>query len=166
MQKVAVIMGSKSDLEIVQKAFGILEEFEIPFEAHIFSAHRTPEALKAFAVQARDQGFGVLIAAAGKAAHLAGVIASLSTLPTIAIPMRGNDLQGLDSLLSSVQMPAGIPVACVGINAAENAALLAIEILALNSPKLQDKLAQKRQQQAMQILKEDQNIHLEYSRNS
>ncbi|MFC3847298.1 5-(carboxyamino)imidazole ribonucleotide mutase [Helicobacter baculiformis] len=162
MKKVAVIMGSKSDLPIVQKAIEILQDFHVPFEAHILSAHRTPEALKKFASQAHAHGFGIVIAAAGKSAHLAGVVASLTTLPVIAIPMLTSDLKGVDSLLSSVQMPSGIPVACVGINASENAALLALEILAINEPSLQNKLTCKRQEQEEKILKADQEIYLTY----
>lgn len=164
MKKVAVIMGSKSDFEIVQKGVHILKDFQVPFEVHILSAHRTPEALKSFAMQARAKGFGVVVAAAGKSAHLAGVIASLTTLPVIAIPMLTSDLGGLDSLLSSVQMPRGIPVACVGIDASENAALLALEILSVGEPSLQEKLAKKRQEQEEKILQEDQEMHLVYSK--
>ena len=130
MRKVAIIMGSDSDLPIVEKAVKILRELEIPFEAHVYSAHRTPEQARDFALRARDNGFGVILAAAGMAAHLAGAIAANTTLPVIGIPCKGPTLDGMDALLSTVQMPSGIPVATVGINNGANAALLAAEILA------------------------------------
>ncbi|ANV98040.1 5-(carboxyamino)imidazole ribonucleotide mutase [Helicobacter enhydrae] len=152
MKKVAVVMGSQSDLPIMQKCFEILKEFQIDFEVQILSAHRTPQATKDFASNAIQNGFSVLIAAAGKSAHLAGVLASLTPLPVIAIPIKTSDLGGMDSLLSSVQMPSGIPVACVGINAAENAGLLAIQILATNHPDLYEKILNKRQKEAQKIL--------------
>ncbi|TSA81755.1 5-(carboxyamino)imidazole ribonucleotide mutase [Helicobacter mehlei] len=152
MEKVAVLMGSQSDTPIVQEGVKILQDFGAPFEWRILSAHRTPQALKSFVL---ESGCSVFIAAAGKAAHLAGVIASLTTRPIIALPILTSDLGGLDSLLSSVQMPKGIPVACVGINAASNAALLALQILALNDPLLAQKLTKHRQEQESQVLQAD-----------
>ncbi|WP_104706625.1 5-(carboxyamino)imidazole ribonucleotide mutase [Helicobacter bizzozeronii] len=152
MEKVAVLMGSQSDMPIVQEGIKILQDFGVPFEWRILSAHRTPQALKSFVLEG---GCGVFIAVAGKAAHLAGVVASLTTSPVIALPILTSDLGGLDSLLSSVQMPKGIPVACVGINAASNAALLALQILALNDPLLAQKLTKQRQEQESQVLQAD-----------
>lgn len=162
MKKVAVVMGSKSDLEVVEKCIHILKEFQIDFEIHILSAHRTPEEVKTFATHAIENNFGVIIAAAGKSAHLAGVIASLTTLPVIAIPIKTSDLGGMDSLLSSVQMPSGIPVACVAINGAENAGLLAIEMLAIHDEVLSEKLKQKRKDNAQKILNDNKEINLKY----
>ena len=132
MKKVGIIMGSDSDLPIIRKATDMLTSLDIPFEVHIYSAHRTPAEAKLFSETARENGFGVLIAAAGKAAHLAGAIAANTTLPVIGIPCKSQNLDGLDALLSTVQMPTGIPVATVAINGAGNAALLAAEILALS----------------------------------
>ena len=128
MKKVGVIMGSDSDLPVVQKALDTLRELEVPFEAHVYSAHRTPEQAKCFAQSAKSNGFGVLIAAAGKAAHLAGALASCTTLPVVGIPIKSSTLDGMDALLSTVQMPAGIPVATVAIDGAVNAALSLIHI--------------------------------------
>lgn len=159
MKKIAVVMGSKSDLPIVEKGLNILKEFQMEFEVHILSAHRTPEATKEFASNARKNNFAAIIAAAGKSAHLAGVIASFTSLPVIAIPIKTEDLGGMDSLLSSVQMPSGIPVACVGINGAENAALLAIEMLAIGDDALAQKLKQMRQEKAEKILQEDKKLN-------
>ena len=136
MNKVAVIMGSASDLPIVQKAIDTLRGFGVPVEAHVFSAHRTPEQARAFARAARENGFGAILAAAGKAAHLAGAIAANTTLPVIGIPVSASTLDGIDALLSTVQMPSGIPVATVAIDGAVNAALLAVEILAVSDPAL------------------------------
>ncbi|WP_027327102.1 5-(carboxyamino)imidazole ribonucleotide mutase [Helicobacter pametensis] len=164
MKKIAVVMGSKSDLEIVEKCINILQEFQIDFEVHILSAHRTPEEVKTLATQAEQNDFGVIIAAAGKSAHLAGVIASLTTLPVIALPIKTSDLGGMDSLLSSVQMPSGIPVACVAINGAENAGLLAIEMLAIHDKTLSLKLKEKRQSNAEKILKDNKEINLKYKK--
>ena len=155
MKKVAIIMGSDSDLPIVQKAADILKAFDVPFEAHILSAHRTPEEARLFALGARDNGFGVIIAAAGMAAHLAGAIAANTTLPVIGIPCKGGALDGLDALLSTVQMPSGIPVAAVALNGGVNAALLAVEILAVEDAVLADKLARKRRDDAETVLKKD-----------
>ncbi|MDR0952219.1 MAG: 5-(carboxyamino)imidazole ribonucleotide mutase [Oscillospiraceae bacterium] len=144
MKKVAVIMGSASDLPVVQKALDKLDSLGLPYEVHVFSAHRTPEASAAFSKTARDNGFGVIIAAAGKAAHLAGALAANTTLPIIGIPVSSKTLDGLDALLSTVQMPSGIPVATVAIDGAENAALLAAEILAVYDGSLADKLDETR----------------------
>lgn len=140
MKKVAVIMGSDSDLPVVQKCLDQLKKFGIPTEAHVFSAHRTPALVERFASSAKENGFGVIIAAAGKAAHLGGVIAAYTTLPVIGIPIRSSTLDGLDSLLSMVQMPGGIPVATVAIDGAQNAAILAAEMLALSDDTLAAKL--------------------------
>ena len=140
MKKVAVIMGSDSDLPVVQKCLDQLKKFGIPFEAHVFSAHRTPALVEKFASSAKDNGFGVIIAAAGKAAHLGGVIAAYTTLPVIGIPIKSSTMDGLDSLLSMVQMPGGIPVATVAIDGAQNAAILAAQILALSDDALAAKL--------------------------
>ena len=140
MKKVAVIMGSDSDLPVVQKCLDQLKKFGIPFEAHVFSAHRTPALVEKFASSAKDNGFGVIIAAAGKAAHLGGVIAAYTTPPVIGIPIKSSTMDGLDSLLSMVQMPGGIPVATVAIDGAQNAAILAAQILALSDDTLAAKL--------------------------
>ena len=140
MKKVAVIMGSDSDLPVVQKCLDQLKKFGIPFEAHVFSAHRTPALVEKFASSAKDNGFGVIIAAAGKAAHLGGVIAAYTTLPVIGIPIKSSTMDGLDSLLSMVQRPGGIPVATVAIDGAQNAAILAAQILALSEDTLAVKL--------------------------
>jgi 5-(carboxyamino)imidazole ribonucleotide mutase len=141
MKKAAVIMGSISDLAAVQPALDLLKELGIPCEAHVYSAHRTPKETSAFATAARAQGFGVIIAAAGKAAHLAGAIAAATTLPVIGIPIKSSTLDGLDALLSTVQMPQGLPVATVAIDGSYNAAMLAAQILALEDAVLADKLA-------------------------
>ncbi|MFQ9149207.1 MAG: 5-(carboxyamino)imidazole ribonucleotide mutase [Eubacteriales bacterium] len=140
MKKVAVIMGSDSDLPVVQNCLDQLKKFGIPSEAHVFSAHRTPALVEKFASSAKDNGFGVIIAAAGKAAHLGGVIAAYTTLPVIGIPIKSSTMDGLDSLLSMVQMPGGIPVATVAIDGAQNAAILAAQILALSDDTLAVKL--------------------------
>ena len=144
MKKVAVIMGSDSDLPIVEKAIDTLKEYGVPYEVHVYSAHRTPEEARAFALSARANGFGAIIAAAGMAAHLAGAIAANTTLPVIGIPVKSTVLDGVDALLSTVQMPSGIPVATVAIGGAVNAALLCIEILAVTDETLESKLAQAR----------------------
>ena len=140
MKKVAVIMGSDSDLPVVQKCLDQLKKFGIPSEAHVFSAHRTPALVEKFASSAKDNGFGVIIAAAGKAAHLGGVIAAYTTLPVIGIPIKSSTMDGLDSLLSMVQMPGGFPVATVAIDGAQNAAILAAQMLALSDDALAAKL--------------------------
>ncbi len=138
--KVGVVLGSDSDLTVMKGCFKTLESYHIPYEFHIISAHRTPKAAAEFASNARENGFGVIIAAAGKAAHLAGVLASYTTLPVIAVPIKASALEGLDSLLSSVQMPKGVPVATVAIDGADNAAILAAQILSLANPTLGDML--------------------------
>ncbi len=156
--KAAVVMGSDSDLPVVEKALQTLREFSVPFEAHVMSAHRTPAEACAFAASAREKGFGVIIAAAGKAAHLAGVLAGHTTLPVIGIPMKSSTLDGLDALLATVQMPAGVPVATVAIDGAENAALLAVQMLALGDQELARKLEQKKRDMAAKVLEKDQKL--------
>ena len=158
MKKVGIIMGSDSDLPVVEKAADTLRSLGVPFEAHVYSAHRTPEEARAFAVSAADNGFGALIAAAGKAAHLAGAIAANTVLPVIGIPIKSSTLDGLDALLSTVQMPAGIPVATVAIDGAQNAALLAAQILAVEDAALAAKLDAKREKDAAKVLEKDAGI--------
>ena len=155
MKRIGIVMGSDSDLPVIQKATSLLNELQIPFEVHVFSAHRTPEEAKQFSVLARENGFGVIIAAAGMAAHLAGAIAANTTLPVIGIPCKGPVLDGLDALLSTVQMPSGIPVATVGINNGANAALLAAEILAIEDAALASRLQQKRASDTAAVLAKD-----------
>ena len=155
MKKVAIVMGSDSDLPVVRKAAEVLTSFGVPFEAHIFSAHRTPDEARAFARGARAQGFGVIIGVAGMAAHLAGALAANTTLPVIGIPCKGGALDGLDALLSTVQMPSGIPVATVALNGGANAALLAAEILAVEDGALAQKLEKKRRADAEAVLQKD-----------
>ena len=155
MKKVGIIMGSDSDLPILRKSMDTLTELGIPYECHIFSAHRTPEEARAFALSAREQGFGALIAAAGMAAHLAGAIAANTTLPVIGIPCKGPVLDGMDALLSTVQMPSGIPVATVAINGGVNAALLAAQILAVSDGDLARKLDEKRAANKEKVLQKD-----------
>lgn len=145
MKKVAILMGSDSDLPIVEKGINILKEYEVPFEVHVYSAHRTPEEAATFVKGAKDNGFGVIIAAAGMAAHLAGAVAANTVLPVIGIPVSCKNTGGMDALLATVQMPSGIPVATVAIDGAANAALLAIQILALSDETLYDKLVLARQ---------------------
>lgn len=158
MRKVGIVMGSDSDLPVIEKAVKILRELDVPFEAHVYSAHRTPLEARDFAVSARDKGFGVIIAAAGMAAHLAGAIAANTTLPVIGIPCKGPALDGLDALLSTVQMPSGIPVATVGVNNGANAALLAAQILAVEDGNLAARLAAKRAADAAAVLEKDAGI--------
>ena len=148
-------MGSDSDLPIIEKAIDILKDFSIPFEVHIYSAHRTPEKAIEFSKNAEKNGFGVIIAAAGMAAHLAGVVAANTILPVIGIPCKSQNLEGIDALLSTVQMPSGIPVATVAINGGVNAALLSIEILAVNDKELSKKLKEKRIKDSEAVLKKD-----------
>ena len=155
MKKVGIIMGSDSDLPILRKTMDTLKDLGVPFETHIFSAHRTPLEARDFAVSAREQDFGVLIAAAGMAAHLAGAIAANTTLPVIGIPCKGPVLDGMDALLSTVQMPSGIPVATVAINGGVNAALLAAQILAVSDEALAQKLDAKRAADARKVLEKD-----------
>ena len=164
MKKVGIIMGSDSDLPIVQKGIDMLQELAIPFEVHVYSAHRTPDQARDFSRNARENGFGVLIAAAGMAAHLAGAIAANTTLPVIGIPCKGSVLDGIDALLSTVQMPSGIPVATVAINGAANAALLAAQILAVSDPELAEKLDAMRQSGAEKVLAKDASICETYNK--
>ncbi len=158
MKKVGIVMGSDSDLPVIEKAVKILRELDIPFEAHVYSAHRTPEEARDFALNARAEGFGVILAAAGMAAHLAGAIAANTTLPVIGIPCKGPALDGMDALLSTVQMPSGIPVATVGVNNGANAALLAAEILAVEDAALAERLASKRKADTEAVLVKDAGI--------
>ena len=155
MRKVAIVMGSDSDLPVLEGCFQTLRKLNIPYEAHVYSAHRTPAEAAAFAAAARENGFGVLIAAAGKAAHLAGALAAQSILPVIGIPVKASALDGLDALLSTVQMPGGIPVATVAINGAENAALLAAQIIALSDDELARQLLQMRREMYEAVLRKD-----------
>lgn len=163
MKKVAVIMGSDSDLPVVSKAIDTLKEFGVPTEVHVYSAHRTPVQAAEFTKKARENDFGVIIAAAGKAAHLAGAIAANTTLPVIGIPVKSSTMDGLDSLLSTVQMPSGIPVATVAIDGAKNAALLAIQILAVSDSELADKLNADRVAAAEAVLKKDAALAEKYA---
>lgn len=158
MKKVGIVMGSDSDLPVIEKAVKILRELDISFEAHVYSAHRTPEEARDFALNARANGFGVILAAAGMAAHLAGAIAANTTLPVIGIPCKGPVLDGMDALLSTVQMPSGIPVATVGIGNGANAALLAAEILAVEDAELAARLAAKRRADTEAVLAKDAGI--------
>ena len=155
MKKVAIIMGSDSDLPVMKGCIEKLDSFGIPYEAHIMSAHRTPELSHDFSVNAEKNGFGVIIAAAGKAAHLAGVLAASTVLPVIGVPMKSSTLDGLDSLLSTVQMPSGIPVATVAVDGAANAAILAAQILALSEPSLTEALHKMKKDMADGVAKKD-----------
>ena len=155
MKKVGIVMGSDSDLPIIKKATDTLASLGIPYEVHIYSAHRTPDEARDFARSARECGFGVIIAAAGMAAHLAGAIAANTTLPVIGIPCKSQNLDGLDALLSTVQMPSGIPVATVAINGGANAALLAAEMLSITDEAIREKLDAKRKSDAEAVLKKD-----------
>lgn len=158
MKKIGIVMGSDSDLPIVQKAIDTLKAFDVPYEVHIYSAHRTPVEARDFALNARANGFGAIIAAAGMAAHLAGAIAANTTLPVVGIPCKGPVLDGMDALLSTVQMPSGIPVATVAINGAVNAALLCIQMLAIEDKELASKLDEKRCKDAAAVLEKDRSI--------
>jgi 5-(carboxyamino)imidazole ribonucleotide mutase len=162
MKKVAVVMGSDSDLKVVEKAITTLKDYGVQTEVHIYSAHRTPVEAKEFTQSARANDIGVIIACAGKAAHLAGAIAANTTLPVIGIPIKASALEGMDALLSTVQMPAGIPVATVAIDGAENAALLAIQILAVTDAELAQKLQSTRDKKKSSILEKDQEINAKY----
>ena len=161
MKKVGIVMGSDSDLPILRKTMDTLKSLDIPFECHIYSAHRTPVEARDFAVNARANGFGVLIAAAGMAAHLAGAIAANTTLPVIGIPCKGPVLDGMDALLATVQMPSGIPVATVAVGGGVNAALLAAQILAVSEPELAAKLDAKRVSDAKAVLDKDAALQAE-----
>ena len=156
--KVGVVMGSTSDLPIVEKGIAVLKEYGVPFEVHVFSAHRCPEEAREFAVTAREKGFGVLIAAAGMAAHLAGALAANTTLPVIGIPCKSTNFDGMDALLSTVMMPSGIPVATVAVDGAKNAALLAIEMLAITDASLAEKLNAAREEGRNAVLKADAEV--------
>lgn len=158
MKKVGIIMGSDSDLPVIKKAVDTLKTLEIPFEVHVYSAHRTPVEARDFALNARSNGFGAIIAAAGMAAHLAGAIAANTTLPVVGIPCKSNTLDGIDALLSTVQMPSGIPVATVAIDGGVNAALLCAQILAVSDEALAARLDEKRRQDAKKVLEKDAGI--------
>ena len=163
MKKVAVIMGSDSDLPVVEKAVDTLRQFDVPCEVHVYSAHRTPEEARAFAAAARDNDIGVIIAAAGKAAHLAGAIAANTTLPVIGIPIKSSTLDGIDALLSTVQMPSGIPVATVAIDGAVNAALLSMEILAVEDEDLSRRLQDKRRADSAAVLAKNAAVEAKFN---
>lgn len=157
-------MGSDSDLPVVEKAFSVLEEFEVPYEVHVYSAHRTPVEAKEFSKNARNNGFGIIIAAAGKAAHLAGSVAANTTLPVIGIPVKSSTLDGLDALLSTVQMPGGIPVATVAIDGAQNAGLLAVQMLAIEDSELAKKLDTQRNKSAEKVLEKNKAVEAKYNK--
>lgn len=163
MKKIAIIMGSDSDLPVVSKAADTLKSFGVPFEVHVFSAHRTPEEAKEFSSTARENGFGAIIAAAGMAAHLAGAIAANTTLPVIGIPIKSAGLGGIDALLSTVQMPSGIPVATVAIDGAVNAALLCVEILAVTDSELAEKLDNKRKADYEKVLNKNKAVEEQFN---
>ena len=164
MKKVGIVMGSDSDLPVLRKTMETLSEFGIDYECHVFSAHRTPEEARNFALSARDNGFGVIIAAAGMAAHLAGAIAANTTLPVVGIPCKSSYLDGIDALLSTVQMPSGIPVATVAINGGVNAALLSAQILSVEDMALAEKLNAKRKSDALKVLEKDAALQAEMNR--
>ncbi len=161
MKKIAVLMGSDSDLPVVKAAFQVLREYGVPYEAHVMSAHRSPEAVRDFALAARERGFGAIIAAAGKAAHLAGAVAANTTLPVIGIPVKSSTLDGMDALLATVQMPSGMPVATVAIDGAANAALLAVQMLALSDAALAEKLDATRREMKAKIAEKDARLQKE-----
>ncbi len=156
-------MGSDSDLPVVEKAIDILRRFDVPFEVHVYSAHRTPDASAAFARSAQDNGFGVIVAFAGKAAHLAGALAANTILPVIGVPVRATNLDGIDALLSTVQMPTGMPVATVAIDGAANAALLSVQILALSDEALSKAYADYRREQTEKVLEKNAGIEAKYN---
>ena len=164
MKKVGIVMGSASDLPVVRKAIDTLESFGVPCEVHVYSAHRTPVEAADFAANARKNGFGAIIAAAGMAAHLAGAVAAKTTLPVIGIPCKSNTLDGIDALLSTVQMPSGIPVATVAIDGAVNAALLCIQILAVSDEELARKLDEKRAKDAEGVLVKNAEVEAEFNK--
>ena len=164
MKKIGIIMGSDSDLPVVEKAMELLEEFGVPYEVHVLSAHRTPDQAAAFAKGAKENGLGAIIAAAGKAAHLAGAMAANTTLPVIGIPVKSSTLDGLDALLATVQMPSGMPVATVAIDGAANAALLAVQILAVSDETLADKLTAYRQKATDKVLVKNIAIEERYNK--
>lgn len=162
MGKVGIVMGSASDLPVVEKAIGVLRDYNVDMEVRVLSAHRCPNEAREFAASARESGFSVLIAAAGMAAHLAGALAANTTLPVIGIPCAGPNFDGMDALLSTVQMPSGIPVATVAVNGAKNAALLAIQIMAVTDKALADKLAAAREKETAAVLKADRELREQY----
>ena len=164
MKKVGVIMGSDSDLPVVEKAIDKLKEYGVPYEVHVYSAHRTPVQAGEFARTAQENGFGAIIAAAGKAAHLAGALAANTTLPVIGIPVKSSTLDGLDALLSTVQMPTGIPVATVAVNGAKNAAILALQILAVSDDALNAKLEKMKEDMAEEVRKKDAKLQQEVNK--
>lgn len=164
MKKVGIIMGSASDFPVVEKAIDTLKSLEIPYEIHVYSAHRTPDRAAAFSVNARKNGFGAIIAAAGMAAHLAGAVAAKTTVPVIGIPCKGGLSDGLDALLSTVQMPSGIPVATVAVNGGVNAALLAAEIIAVSDESLAAKLDSQRKAGEEKTLKSDAEISAKFNK--
>ena len=163
MKKVGIVMGSDSDLPVVEKTIGKLKEYGVPYEVHVYSAHRTPVQAAEFSRTAQEKGFGAIIAAAGKAAHLAGALAANTTLPVIGIPVKSSTLDGLDALLSTVQLPTGIPVATVAIDGAANAALLAIQILAVSDEGLSAKLKAARAAEANKVLEKPAGVEAEYN---
>ena len=163
MKKIGIIMGSDSDLPIVEKAINTLREFDVPYEVHVYSAHRTPEEARQFALSARENGFGVIIAAAGKAAHLAGALAAATTIPVIGIPVKSSNLDGVDALLSTVQMPSGIPVATVAIDGSVNAALLSIQMLAIEDAFLAEKLQARRDKDMWNVLEKNAAIEAQFN---
>ena len=164
MKKIGILMGSDSDMPVVEKAITTLQEFDVPFEVHVFSAHRTPVQVREFTESARENGFGAIIAAAGKAAHLAGAVAACTTLPVIGIPVKSSTLDGLDALLSTVQMPAGLPVATVAIDGAANAALLALQILSVSDSDIAARLDAHRKSGAEKVLAADMKIAEKYNK--
>lgn len=164
MKKVAIVMGSDSDFPVVKEAVAELKKFGVEFEVRVMSAHRTPEIACTFAMNAKENGFGVIIAAAGKAAHLAGVIAGHTILPVIGLPIKSSTMDGLDSLLSTVQMPAGIPVATVAIDGAKNAGILAVQMLAINDEVLAQKLFAMKEEMADGVMKKDQKLQEEINK--
>lgn len=163
MKKVGILMGSDSDLPVVEKGIDVLKAYGVPIEVHVYSAHRTPVEAENFAKHARENGFGAIICAAGMAAHLGGVVAANTTLPVIGIPCSSKVLEGMDALLSTVMMPPGIPVASVGVNTAKNAALLAIEMLAITDEALADKLEEEREKNRAVILEKNRAIEKKYN---
>ena len=164
MKKIGIVMGSDSDLPVVQKAIDVLTSFEIPFEVHVYSAHRTPAEAKTFSAEAREKDFGAIIAVAGMAAHLAGAVAANTTLPVIGLPVSAKNFDGLDALLSTVQMPSGIPVATVAVDGGANAALLAIQILAVTDASLAEKLDAKRRADAEAVLGKNRKIEEQFNK--
>lgn len=164
MKKVGIVMGSASDLPVIEKAVNTLKEFDVPFEVHVYSAHRTPQIACDFARDARENGIGVIIAAAGMAAHLAGVLAANTTIPVIGIPCKGGALDGLDALLATVQMPSGIPVATVALNGGANAALLAIQMLAIEDSTLAEKLNTHRKNEEAKVLEKNDQVFNQFNK--